>query len=177
MRENGFTLVELMMTLVVAAILVTISYPSLSRFVTDNQLSSEASQLQAMLASARHHALNYQMPVVVCPLVNNSCTSSWNGEISVFVDTDADNKKSADDEILQTLAAADHQRVFDQSSIAFAADGMLKTNAGTLVLCEGSNANLYNGVIITKTGRSRVAEDVDNDGYRDDQNGNHLSCN
>ncbi|MED5523944.1 GspH/FimT family pseudopilin [Gallaecimonas pentaromativorans] len=176
MRERGFTLVELMVTLVVAGILVTISYPSLSRFFRDNQLGSDASQLQSMLVTARHHALNYQMPVIVCPLVNGACSNNWSGELSAFVDSDGNGSKGNDEEVLLTLEAVSYQRVYAQTSIRFGADGMLTTNAGTIRICEGDDSGLYNGVIVTKTGRSRVAEDDDHNGKRDDLNGNPISC-
>ncbi|EKE68263.1 GspH/FimT family pseudopilin [Gallaecimonas xiamenensis] len=177
MRERGFTLVELLVTLMVAGILVTISYPSLSRFFRDNQLGAEASELQSLLVTSRHHALNYQMPVVVCPLVGGKCANNWAGEISSFVDSNGSGELDNGEEVLQRVEATSNSRIFGQLRISFAADGILASTAGTIEICEGSDASLYHGVVVDPSGRSRVAEDLDGNGVRDDRNGNAINCN
>ncbi|WP_406664364.1 GspH/FimT family pseudopilin [Gallaecimonas sp. GXIMD1310] len=176
MKQRGFTLVELMVTLLVAGILVTISYPSLSRFFRDNQLSSQASELQSLLVTARNYALSYQVPVVVCPLSGSSCTSSWGKEITAFADTNGNGQKDGSDETLLTMGATTLTRYFSQSSIRYTADGTLASTPGTVELCEGSDNTLYNGVVITLSGRSRTATDDNDDGVRDDDAGASIDC-
>ncbi|WKE67511.1 GspH/FimT family pseudopilin [Gallaecimonas kandeliae] len=168
---------ELMVTLAVAAILITISYPSLTRFFKDNSLSTQASEIQSLLVTARHHALNYQLPVVVCPLTSGKCGSNWQGQLSVFVDSNGNGDQDSGEEVLATLEASSAQRVFSQNSVRYAADGILASSAGTIVLCDGNDASLYSGVIVEASGRSRVAEDSDHDGTKEDRNGNALKCN
>lgn len=176
MKQRGFTLVELMVTLLVAGILVTISYPSLSRFFRDNQLSSQASELQSLLVTARNYALSYQVPVVVCPLSGSSCSTNWNNTISVFVDNNGDGQKNGTDSTLVSMDATTITRKFAQSSVRYSPDGTLASAPGTIELCEGSDNTLYNGVVLTLSGRSRTATDDNDDGVRDDDAGASIDC-
>ncbi len=176
MKERGFTLIELMVTLVVAGILIMISYPSMTRFFNDNKLAAQAGDMQSMLATARHHALSYQAPVVICPLNSGKCSGSWQNAISAFVDTDGNGEQSAGEELLLVQEAVSNKRSFGAASIRYAQDGTLLSGAGTLEICQGTDNSLYHGVIVTLSGRSRLAMDSDKDGVKEDGSGAAIDC-
>ncbi|MFT3669124.1 MAG: GspH/FimT family pseudopilin [Pseudoxanthomonas sp.] len=65
--EGGFTLIELMVTLSVVAILAVMAAPSLSSFIRSNRLSSAANEMVATLQTARTNAISNRARVAVCP--------------------------------------------------------------------------------------------------------------
>lgn len=56
-RSRGFTLVELMVVVVIAAVLAVVAVPSLQATIQANQLDTVANQLLAALATARSEAV------------------------------------------------------------------------------------------------------------------------
>jgi type IV fimbrial biogenesis protein FimT len=64
---GGFTLIELVITIVVAAVLAAVAMPSLSGFLRRNEVTSEANDLLADLQYARSEALTQRRFVSLCP--------------------------------------------------------------------------------------------------------------
>ncbi len=76
LRSRGFTLLELMITIVVAAILVAIALPSFRDLIHRNQVSSASNALLASLSYARTEAITRGQIVSMCPGSKASgCTS------------------------------------------------------------------------------------------------------
>lgn len=68
MRKNyGFTLIELMMTLVIAAILLTIGMPAMNTFVKNNRLTLVTNELVSAAHVARSNAIKDDTFGCVCP--------------------------------------------------------------------------------------------------------------
>ncbi len=66
-RSRGFTLLELMITIVVAAILVAIALPGFRDLIHRNQVSSASNALLASLSYARTEAITRGQIVSMCP--------------------------------------------------------------------------------------------------------------
>lgn len=62
---RGFTLIELMVTLAVLAILATVGIPAFQQLAAENRVSSQANATQAALQFARSEALKRRCDVVV----------------------------------------------------------------------------------------------------------------
>lgn len=89
----GFTIIELMITLLVAAILVGAGIPALSDFVSERSLAADISRFNGALAIARSEAITRGKNVVVCPSSDGeSCLASteWAGGWIVFRDLNSD---------------------------------------------------------------------------------------
>ena len=65
-RVVGFSLIELMVTLAVAAILMAIATPSFIALINGNRLTSTANELVSSLQLARSEALRRNTQVRVC---------------------------------------------------------------------------------------------------------------
>lgn len=75
--STGFTLIELMVTLAILAILATMAAPSLDEFVSRNAMRGISADFTLGLQRARSEAINGNMCVVMCMSSNGtSCTSS-----------------------------------------------------------------------------------------------------
>ncbi|WP_426664593.1 GspH/FimT family pseudopilin [Rhodanobacter aciditrophus] len=76
-NARGFTLIELMVTLAVLAILTMIAVPSFRDTIRRNRVNSASNALLADLGYARAEAIDRGQTVTMCPSANGtSCTSS-----------------------------------------------------------------------------------------------------
>ena len=81
-RPCGFTVIELVVTITVMAILAAVGVPSLRSFLQNNRNSSQAQSLILMLATARNEALKRDVAagITVCPSADRqNCdpTGNW----------------------------------------------------------------------------------------------------
>lgn len=84
---RGFTLVELMVTIAIAAILLMLAAPSFVRLMANTRETSATNSLVNSLDYARNTALRMAEPVTVCPTASPSdttCSTDWNAGWSVF---------------------------------------------------------------------------------------------
>ncbi|MFZ3186136.1 MAG: GspH/FimT family pseudopilin, partial [Pseudomonas sp.] len=80
-RGRGFSLVELMVALAVAAILAGIAIPAFDSFTLKNRLSTYASAFSASARLARSEALKRNTPVTLCRSSDGStCADSGSWE-------------------------------------------------------------------------------------------------
>ena len=85
-HARGFTLIELMMTLTVAAIMMAIAIPSMRTFLQNQRIASTASTLMFALSYARSEAVKENNPttlgvggIEVCPSLNGAtCDNAGN---------------------------------------------------------------------------------------------------
>jgi type IV fimbrial biogenesis protein FimT len=75
-RCRGFTLVELMVTLAVMAILLVIAVPSFRDVLRRNQVSSASNALLANLSYARSEAIDRGQLVSMCPSADGATCSN-----------------------------------------------------------------------------------------------------
>jgi len=91
-RQGGFTLIELMFTVVVMAVLLGIGIPNFRDFIRNSRMSAEANDLLSGINLTRSEAVKRRAPVVLCSGSAAACVAT--GDFSdgwvVFVDTDAD---------------------------------------------------------------------------------------
>jgi type IV fimbrial biogenesis protein FimT len=76
-RHNGFSLVELMVTITVAAILLAIALPSFRNVIHRNQVTAASNDVLASLAYARSEAIGRGQMVSMCPSSDGAtCTAA-----------------------------------------------------------------------------------------------------
>jgi len=67
-RQTGFTLLELMITIAVVAILIALAYPSMTAFLQRDQAVAQSNNLRAGLQFARGQAAATRTYVSICPV-------------------------------------------------------------------------------------------------------------
>jgi type IV fimbrial biogenesis protein FimT len=75
MRANsGFSLIELMITITVVAILMALGVPSFRYITNSNRVSAEVNALLGDMQFARSEAIKEGLPVTVCPALDATLT-------------------------------------------------------------------------------------------------------
>jgi type IV fimbrial biogenesis protein FimT len=83
-RQRGFTLIELMVTVAVLAIVLTVAIPSFANLVNGNRLNAQANLLLAAIEYAKTEAVKTNATVTFCHSANGSSCSAapaagWQG--------------------------------------------------------------------------------------------------
>jgi type IV fimbrial biogenesis protein FimT len=95
---QGFTLVELIVTLAVAAILMGTAVPSFTSLVNSNRLATQANDLLGAMMIARSEAIRLNRRVILCSSSDGATCSSdagrWNGWL-VFADNNRNDSPTA----------------------------------------------------------------------------------
>lgn len=170
--QRGVTLLELLVTIAILAILVAIGLPGMRDFIVSNRLSSDVNGFIGLVNYARSEAIVRNQDVVVCPksATATTCasTTDWNTlDIQVFVDVNGNGQRDSGDVLLKTMAAVDPagtQTGFEQSASAtlvFGSAGFARTAQSFKVYAKSSDAaystRFGRTLCISKMGRVRVA--------------------
>lgn len=102
--QQGFTLAELMTTLAIASIGLSLAVPGLQNILADNRRATAVNELVASLHLARSAAITRNEPVAMCPSKSRvACDDGdWQDGWLQFTDADRDYKIDKTDIVLET---------------------------------------------------------------------------
>lgn len=161
-RNLGFTLIELVMTLAVIAILLATAMPAFGSLTQSTKAQTARSTLGAALGTARLAAVGRTSNVVVCPSRDQQyCgrTTEWQHGWLVFVDSNGDGARDAGEELLQASQAQPEGVAILSSTgrtrINYHPDGSSPGSNITLTVCDSRGADHASALIINNAGRVR----------------------
>jgi type IV fimbrial biogenesis protein FimT len=148
-KQTGFTLLELLITVVVASIIMTLGVPSFQSFFVNNRMSTHANELISSLNLARSEAIKRATQIKVCSSSDQaSCGGTWtDGWIVITAD---------DVELIRVYGALKGPSTLTstETSITYTASGFLTGPQTTFTLCDShETGELGREVIVTATGR------------------------
>ena len=148
LEQRGFTLLELMITVAIVAILSAAAIPSFSEIMMKSRLTNQARDLMAGSLMARSEAIKRNQTVTLCASSNGiSCTGTWiNGWIVIAADnTVVHSHKPAPTGFLINSAL---------TSITFSGSGLGATMA-TLTICKATPVVGSEERVVTVSGTGR----------------------
>ena len=180
--QTGFTLYELLITVLVIGVILTLGVPNMQEFTRNSRLTATSSDLHASFLLARSEAVRARAPVTICGLDltapsadQPACGGSFQNGWIVFVDVDGDIVREAGDTVLRSFPAVDAGMVRISTNnganyFGFAGTGLGRGNvagAGTAlvsaVVCDDRGNGTAAGtdstaraVVATPTGRATV---------------------
>jgi type IV fimbrial biogenesis protein FimT len=172
MKTKGFTLIELMITLSILAIVMAIAFPSFSSLLTKQKIKSKRDELMSAFQYARTEAVTRNRSVSICPSTDPwgsspACSEStdWSTGWIVFYDSSGATTPSITT-ILRSYPQTEGMNVKFNSTgaassnlIRYVATGMMDTvfNPGTFEFSDPENAVATRSVIISPTtGQARI---------------------
>ena len=193
--QQGYTMLEILMVIAIAAILVAVAVPSLQDTISGNARDSIQLDLMSSLALARSQAVSLSRTVSVCHSSNqstcsNTTGSEWNQGWLVFSDFDSDGVIDSGDgdtilqvsnpgnDIVSIKLLNSSNSTIAGEKVQFNDDGFLENSSGGAYFkfCDPDNiADNSRALWIANTGRASMSID-DGDGVHDDLGGNNLSC-
>lgn len=164
-RQSGFTLIELMVTLAVLAILLTVAAPSFRETIQNNRITAQANELVTALNLGRNEAVKRGQTVTVCASsTGNSCVGSWTGGWLVMTDANGDAVVNGTDSVLRvwegltgsTSAAASTNTLSYNRLGALISGGIVTLNL-SIPNCTGMQRR---NITVSNTGRISVVRNA-----------------
>ncbi len=171
--SRGFTLVELMLAIVVAAILLTVAVPSFTSVIRNNRMAAAVNALSGAIQLTRMEAIRRNARVSLCKSADGSaCTNNGGLEQGwiVFAEdgTTSGNNFCAHDTnepLLRTQQSIDNGiTITDGGSgisncISFGSDGLPLQN-GTIKICDSRTGPFGRELKLIPSGRLRLEQGV-----------------
>jgi len=168
-RLLGFSLIELLVSVLLMVILITFAIPAFSKLIADSQLISTTHLLRQLLHHARAEAVKAGRPVYVCRLdaVHTKCTGnlskgdhSWDHGALLFFDFDGDGVyHPAADQLLRVYRFDSRTRVNCSTGeiMTFLSDGRPSVgSSGTFTIKLQNAADMGYRLIVNRAGRLRA---------------------
>jgi type IV fimbrial biogenesis protein FimT len=174
-KTGGFTLIELMVVIAIAAILTSLAAPSFTRLIQSTSLSSDVNTFLADMRFARNEAVRRGTLIVMCSSQNPEATtptcatsgaSEWNTGWIIFEDRNNNSIHAADEPLLKQQGPLPSTFSITSSSTAkfrFVATGRSRGLGSAEMMTFNANSSNDNAtkrvVCINMSGRARIAGD------------------
>ncbi|MDN5939781.1 MAG: GspH/FimT family pseudopilin [Salinisphaera sp.] len=155
---SGFTLVELLITLAVAGVLLTVAVPSYRLLFAHSHNASLTTTLLADLRFARSEALTRGLRVSLCRSADGARCSDqggWHQGWLVFANPDGDDQREKHEPLLRVHRATQSGvrligNRYVSSHVDFDSQGFAQGTAGTITACAG--AGIVAAIVIPFSG-------------------------
>jgi type IV fimbrial biogenesis protein FimT len=163
-KMTGFTLIELMITLVVAVILLSIAAPSFVDIIKNNRLTTQINELSASLNLSRSEAIKRSITITVCKSNDQaSCSGNWHDGWIVFEDANDNGTVDSGETIIRVHPAITSGNTLTSSKnrITYNSNGFAIGYNSIFRLCDDRGASSVKGLVISNSGRIRVAKSAE----------------
>lgn len=185
MRQGkGMSLVECMIVIGMVGLLIVVALPELGGLVESTRADATMRALATQVALARSTAASTGQRVTFCPSADQQlCAGNWAQGHMIFTDRNGDRRLNQNDRVIrasgplpagQTLVWRAFQ---NRSYLQVEPSGFLRFQSGNFTWCPASaDAAHARQLIVSASGRARLAQDTDGDGIQEDSSGRPLRC-
>ena len=178
--QAGFTLYELLVTVLIVGVILTLAVPNMQDFARNSRMTSTANDMHAAFHLARSESSRAKSNITICPSNDGAtCSGTWEDGYIVFVDDDGDLAVDVGtDSVLRqhgeiaedvSLKIANNATYFSFSSTGLGRPGVGgNTAVSQVVMCDprgnitaaggNSAARLF---VVTPLGRATIVRDKD----------------
>lgn len=180
--QSGFTLYELLVTMLIVGVVLTLGIPNLSDFTRNSRVTSTSNDLHAAFQMSRSEAARAKTNITICasadPFGAAACNGTWDQGFIVFVDVNADLARTLVDETVlrahgPTATGISLAVENDSTYFMYSSSGLGRRDIGTsvpisrVVICDErgtaetsqdfSAARLF---VATPLGRATIVRDL-----------------
>ena len=144
-RQRGYTILELMMTIAVIAVIAGFAVPSFLSTMNANRIVTDNNELISTLAFARSEAIKRGQRVTLCPTADQAAcatTGGWEQGWMAFLDPSGFGTVDAGEEVLRVWDGLERTTVRAAgsfaTSVSFVGSGETRatpTNADSFYVC------------------------------------------
>jgi type IV fimbrial biogenesis protein FimT len=174
-RQSGFTLLELMIAVAIAAVLLVVALPNYQQMIKNNCLTTDANSLVTSLQQARSEAVKRSSTTTLTATNASDTNNEWglgwkvtidedrngNGTLDAGEDYDGDGALSNSALVRQvnlTCTATTMDEPADTTSISYDSSGFPSTSA-KVNICDDRTGETGRQVSISFTGRPQTESD------------------
>ena len=155
--SKGFTLVELMVTIAIAALLLSIGVPSFTSMYEATRSANEIQKINDLFAFARNQAVNYGATVTVCPYAASPCGNDWSKGFSVYIEKNGSKK------VLKVIDGFNSKDTISltgptDKTVNFTSDGLVSTET-SIIYCPSGESDGSKSIKISTSGLIKEGSD------------------
>ena len=157
--RRGFTLIEMMVTLSVLVVVMSVALPSMSDFVAGNQMANAKTSLSGAVALARTEATKRGQVVILAAIGDGPTGNEFVNGWEIVVDEDGNGAAGVNEPRVRRAAGLqDKIKVAGPRALAFRASGaLLGTAAEVFTVCRTAGSGTGYTVTVTPSGVTDVA--------------------
>ena len=161
-KLKGFTALELIITMAIAAILLTTGVPAFKNYSWNLRMKTAMDLLQTDLNLARGRAISHNIQTIICPATDvNDCSgqSAWQEGWIVFSDLNGDRHKQQGEPLLKHTGSVDLLNISGSSSrrkLRFYPNGSAPGSNASIVFCDSRGAAEAGRITVSNSGRIRI---------------------
>jgi type IV fimbrial biogenesis protein FimT len=152
--QTGFTLIEMIVTVALAAILLTMGVPSFSAMLKNNRITTQTNQFVTAMNFARSEAIKRGVSISVVAANDDDDNNEWGPGWSVI-----DNN----DNVLRVFPALDGDTTLESAAdtgiFQYARSGRVSA-ADTLTMCDDREGETGRSISIAASGRVDTSNTV-----------------
>jgi type IV fimbrial biogenesis protein FimT len=168
-NKTGFSLIELLITVVLISIISILAIPNFQSFFKQSQSKTLATQLMEALHLTRSEAMLRGITITLCQSADHTtCSGNWQDGQIIFADTKntatVENKES----LLYVFPSSRQKGILHWRSslhrnyLSFYPTGFTRSEDGTFWYCQTGKHQATWAVIVNQAGRARYVDNAKN---------------